>query len=798
MVLVASLGPFVVSVVALLFAVWLLWQVASENGGRWRLWGAAISIDAAAIAFVSFLQINSSDPAVILVCERVRYTGVLLLVSFTAFFAADRLGRPSPVVLRGLSVVHAGLIVSTWVTPWVIVGEIQTRSFAFIRGPYYEAAPGPLGYASLAYVMAVAIVMVGVWIVSAYRSAPSDAPSVRIFLSGFGFWILVGLHDVLAKLSVFDGGSYLIEYGFLGFSVAVLGVSNREFSAVRKSLASSEARFKAILHASPHPMLVLDANGEVDYANAALSKLLECTKRELHAALDMLIPSKELARLKNRLEDEARRSEPLVFETTISSCSGEEIELEASGTWMGAAPTAVEGFVFILTDVRGRKRAEREMRRLAYQDGLTGLPNRTAFAEELDHMLENSRRQTDPEHWAVLFLDLDDFKHINDRFGHAAGDTILTRTASRIRSSIRRTDHCYRLGGDEFLVVVTHVTEDTDIAKVADKLVEQIRRPQKIGSDEMRVGVSIGITIYPHDGHDRGELLAHADIAMYAAKADGSDYRFFTNEMNVAALRRMEIEHTLPRATEQGDITLHYQPVVGPDDQLIGAESLARWRHPGYGWVSPAEFIPIAERTGAIRDLGYRVIESALTEAKSWEKRHGLSTRVGVNLSALQFEDETFPGRLTRMVHAHGIDPALVVLELTEGSVMRNTSGVITAMEKLQKAGFRFALDDFGSGYSALSYINRLPVDVLKIDRSFAMRAVSNSGDEKMLRTMVALAHDLGMLVVIEGVETAEQVNLVRTMGPVRMQGYFFAHPMPGEELPEWVSRSLGTSRPIS
>jgi EAL domain-containing protein (putative c-di-GMP-specific phosphodiesterase class I) len=325
------------------------------------------------------------------------------------------------------------------------------------------------------------------------------------------------------------------------------------------------------------------------------------------------------------------------------------------------------------------------------------------------------------------------------------------------------------------------------VAKVAEKLVEHISRPQHIGQDELRVGVSVGITLYPHDGTNRERLLANADIAMYAAKGEGKDYRFFTEEMNAAALRRMEIEHALPRAVEEDDITLHYQPIVGLDGTLVGAESLSRWRHPSYGWVSPAEFIPIAERTGTIRELGYRVIEAALSQLKQWQDEHGISARVGVNLSARQFEDERMYERLEALLSRSGVDPSAVVLELTEGSVMRDPPRAIAGMKRLRRTGLRFALDDFGSGYSAFSYLNRLPIDILKIDRSFVVRATASVGDEKTLRTLVALAHDLGMRVVVEGVETGEQVSLLRSIGDVRMQGFFVARPMPGDKIPTWA-----------
>ncbi|NBC30548.1 MAG: diguanylate cyclase, partial [Spirochaetes bacterium] len=564
-----SLGSFAVAIVAVLFSLWLLWQYGADRSARWRLWGAAISLDAGVFALGAFLQMNSESLALTVASERIRYTALIVLLGLAFLFTSAWHVNASRRLLPALLGANAVLVLLVWLSPWIVAPARRVLDFALLVVPYVDGVPGPFALPVFAYLVATAILLMSVWL----RRARHGSRSALIFLLGFIWWTILGSHDLAAKYLLLDTLPFVAEYGFLGFTLAVLVVANRDFAVIRESLANSEERLRAILHASPHAMVVLTPAGEVEYVNTAGTHLKGCSEGDRRSEADALIPPGELQRLRNRIGDAARRLEPLVFETTVTDCDGELVELDGSGTWMGPDHDHVEGFVFVLTDTRGRKHAETEMRRLAYQDPLTGLPNRTAFGEQLDRLVENSRRQDDRDHWALLFLDLNDFKDINDRFGHAAGDTILTRTATRLREAIRRTDHCYRLGGDEFLVVVTNVKDDVEVAKVAAKIVEFISRPQYIGNHEMRVGVSVGITVYPHDGGDRERLLANADIAMYAAKADGENYRFFTEEMNAAAMRRMNIEHSLLPAIEHGGLELHYQPILGPDGELMGLES---------------------------------------------------------------------------------------------------------------------------------------------------------------------------------------------------------------------------------
>jgi len=420
---------------------------------------------------------------------------------------------------------------------------------------------------------------------------------------------------------------------------------------------------------------------------------------------------------------------------------------------------------------------------LAQFDPLTGLPNRALLSDRFSQMIVQARRRDRP--LGVLFIDLDDFKLVNDSLGHAGGDELLKDAALRLQASVRPGDTVARISGDEFAVVLADLARADDAALVAQKIIDQFARPFRVAGRELFVTASIGIAAYPADGDDAESLLGAADAAMYRAKQAGRNgFQFFTADINQRTRARAQVGSELRRALERQEFVLAYQPKFDlRTGTPCGAEALLRWRHPERGLVSPAEFILILEETGLIVPVGEWVLEQVCRDLKAWEAAGLPRFPVAVNLSARQFRHADLDERIRAVIRRHGVDPSLVELEITESQVMQDPEHAKRVIQALNDGGIRVAIDDFGTGYSSLSYLTRFRVGALKIDRSFVANALEDAGDATIVRTIVDMAHTLGFLVVAEGVETQAQAAFLRSLGCEQAQGYYFAKPMPEAEL---------------
>jgi diguanylate cyclase (GGDEF)-like protein len=449
------------------------------------------------------------------------------------------------------------------------------------------------------------------------------------------------------------------------------------------------------------------------------------------------------------------------------------------------------GTLLSLRILQHRKRADDRVRHLAYHDDLTSLPNRLMLTQYLDRALSRHRRAA--TQLAILFMDLDRFKVINDSLGREAGDGLLRQVAERLRAQAREGDTVARMGGDEFVVVIENQANLLDISACARRLIQELSAPYALGKNDCHVTLSIGISIFPTDGSDSQELLKAADAAMYRAKETGrNNYQYYLPSMNVHTLERLELESDLGYALERGELLLHYQPKVQIATGLImGVEALLRWQHPRRGLVPPLQFIPLAEETGLIVAIGEWVLATACARTKAWQLQGMADLSVAVNLSARQFADPMFLSRLTQIVHASGLDPSSLELEITESVVMSHGESAVAALEKLKSLGVQIAIDDFGTGYSSLAYLKRFPIDTLKVDRSFICDIPADSGDMKITRAIIAMAHGLKLKVVAEGVETAEQLDFLRSQHCDAAQGYFLFRPLPDAE----VTKALGLNR---
>jgi diguanylate cyclase (GGDEF)-like protein len=451
---------------------------------------------------------------------------------------------------------------------------------------------------------------------------------------------------------------------------------------------------------------------------------------------------------------------------------------------LGATPALLLlGFVLSLRILQQRKRAEAWVNHIAFHDDLTALPNRLKLNQRLDQALSRHRRAG--SHLAILFMDLNRFKVINDSLGHEVGDILLRQVADRLRTQSGDGDTVARIGGDKFALLTENHQNLMDISTCAQRLIEKLNAPYMLGRKECHVTLSIGISVFPSDGDDSQALLKAADVAMYRAKAAGrNNYLYYSPSMNVHTVERLELESDLSHALERGEFLLHYQPKVDTmSGRITGTEALLRWRHPLRGLVPPIDFIPLAEETGLIVPIGEWVLATACARTKAWQDEGLSKLSVAVNLSARQFADPLLLPMLSRIIRASGLDPSCLELEITESMVMSYADSAVLVLKNLKTFGVQIAIDDFGTGYSSLAYLKRFPIDTLKVDRSFIRDIPADSDDKKITRAIIAMAHSLKLKVVAEGVETADQLSFLRAQRCDTVQGYFLHRPLPEAEV---------------
>jgi diguanylate cyclase (GGDEF)-like protein/PAS domain S-box-containing protein len=448
-------------------------------------------------------------------------------------------------------------------------------------------------------------------------------------------------------------------------------------------------------------------------------------------------------------------------------------------------------YISFFTDITELKLAEKEIEQLAFYDSLTGLPNRRLLHDRLEHELNNAARYN--RAGILFFLDLDRFKHINDSLGHSIGDLLLIETAKRLQSLLRSTDTAVRLGGDEFIILVS--AQDgihNDLLKqsntIAEKIIKEINRPFTINEHQLFISASIGITIYTGINDTVENLLKRADTAMYQAKEAGRNtFRFYQQSMQDVADARLQIEKNLRTAIANSEFAVHYQPQLSASNEIVGAEALIRWQNSELGFVSPVDFIPIAEETGQIISIGQWVIESVCEQIKLWEKQGVFIPHIAINISAKQFHQADFVSTLIHTLYEQDVKPDKIMLEITEGVFLGNLEEAIDKMNVLKQNGFNFSIDDFGTGYSSLTYLKRLPFDQLKIDQSFVRGLVDDKTDAAIVKAIVVMAKSMNLNLIAEGVETDQHLAYLSGYGCHYYQGYFFSKPLTAEKTSEYI-----------
>ncbi|TCV89658.1 EAL domain-containing protein [Sulfurirhabdus autotrophica] len=449
-------------------------------------------------------------------------------------------------------------------------------------------------------------------------------------------------------------------------------------------------------------------------------------------------------------------------------------------------------FISVIEDISRRKRIEAELVHLVNHDALTGLSNRTLLQDRLSQAISYAARSE--KQVAVMFIDLDRFKNINDSLGHDIGDKVIVEAGHRLLSTVRDGDTVARLGGDEFVVVLTDIASELDVSMVAHKALDSLSQPLAMNGTEFYPTASIGISLFPRDGHNAQVLLKNADTAMYRAKDAGrNNYQFYAQDMNARAMDRLTLESGLRRALERKEFILYYQPKVNlVSGEIEGMEALLRWQPPGQKMVSPLDFIPIAEETGLIVPIGEWVLRTACAQYAAWKNAGVNVCRIAVNLSARQFMQQNLVEVVSRVLHETECDAAGLELEITESIIMENPDAAVETLRTLSNMGIKLAIDDFGTGYSSLSYLKRFPIGYLKIDQSFVRDITTDADDAAIATAVIALAHSMKLQVIAEGVETAEQLQFLRDHNCDQMQGYFFSPPLPAEQVVKLLKEGRG------
>jgi len=572
-----------------------------------------------------------------------------------------------------------------------------------------------------------------------------------------------------------DRGIPTIEKGKLvDFSSVLFDITDKK---------ESENRYRSLVEMSPD-IIAVYSRGQIDYINETGAKIFgaESPEELIGTPLSGLIPKKVLSEMRYReltIGEESYENISLEFQAV--RMDGQLIDVE-----MVSMPIFFEGRAarqIVGRDITARKMAEQTIQNMAYYDGLTGLPNRNRFREKLNQALSGNRDQR----LAVLFLDLDRFKMINDTKGHTVGDQLLKEVAIRLGQTVGGQGIVSRQGGDEFIILL----EDIDrqgISKVAKRILNSFANPFAIQQEEFYVTPSIGISLYPSDGTDGETLIKNADIAMYVAKDRGkNNYQFYISGLQGLSSRKMEMETGLRKALDSNQFELYYQPQVElKTGNIIGIESLIRWRHPERGMVPPAEFIPLAEETGLIVPIGNWVLKEACKQHRKWMDNGYIPMVMSVNISVRQFQDDDFVSSVKRTLEETGMDPGSLELEITE-SIMQNIERSIRILSDLNQLGVKIALDDFGTGYSSLSYLKHLPIDTIKIDKSF----LDDMEDDSMVKTILDMGLNMRFHVIAEGIERREQMDLLVAHGCTVGQGYLFSRPLPANQIEGSLAKEI-------
>jgi len=591
--------------------------------------------------------------------------------------------------------------------------------------------------------------------------------------------------EVLAKEAVSLGAQdYLVAAHLDTYSLQRALQNAIDRRGIEDALYAEKERAVVTLNSIGDAVLCTDISGCITYLNIVAEKMTGWLRTEAVgkplAEVFRIIDgaTRQTARDPMEMAVEQNKTVGLTANCVLIRRDGFESAIEDSAAPIHDRAGRVIGAVIVFHDVSAARAMSLQMTHTAHHDVVTNLPNRLLLNDRITQSIALAHRQSRPI--AVLFLDLDHFKNINDSLGHASGDELLRSVSKRLMSCVRASDTVSRQGGDEFAILLPEITHAQDAATCAAKIILALNTPHSIGTRTLHIGASIGISLYPKDGEDAETLIKNADTAMYNAKERGrGNFQFFEADMNLKAVQRQSIESELRRALKNNEFLLHYQPKVNLDTgEITGVEALIRWQQPDRELVSPLEFVPIAEDCGLIVPIGRWVMREACRQARAWQDAGLRHLRMAVNVSAVEFREKDFVANVRTILSDTGLRPQYLVLELTERVLMEDADCTALLLEELKTMGVHLAVDDFGTGYSSLSYLRQFPIDVLKIDQSFIQKITSNLNDSTIIAAIIGMGRNLKHIVVAEGIETQEQIAYLQSQHCEEGQGYLFSPPL--------------------
>lgn len=663
----------------------------------------------------------------------------------------------------------------------------------------------------LSVFVGVAAAIVSLWLAFAVGKGDiSGTARIKISSSVVMGFAIAGMHYIgMAAMSFhtqnnthFVATGFELDPGLIGVTLTIATLLLMSFAlwssrlvAESNLIQENEEKIRAITENLSDIIISINTHGIIEFANSAITATFGYQPEDVIGKnVSMLMPEPHTHKHDGYIQNYLETNNPQIIGKTLRELQAIAKDGRIFPIDLSVSETVIAGkksFIGTIRDISERIEAQQRLQYLAHHDALTSLPNRHYFLEHIEHALAKAKRRD--QLVAIMFLDLDRFKVINDTLGHSVGDQLLQEIAHRLKNCIRAGDVIARISGDEFTLLLDDLSDEKDISVIAKKIIHELSLPFAASGHELFTSASIGISIYPTDGKTSSGMMRHADIAMYRAKSEGGNqYRFYSTEMKARGGNRLKLESDLRHALEREEFELYYQPQVDNENGVYsGSEALIRWNHPTLGLLPPSDFIPLLEETGLIIPVSDWIIRTACEQAIVWHKMGLPPMHVAVNLSARQFSDKHLTDKILKILQSTGLSPEYLELEITENILMQHDSHTMNIIHNLHALGVQLAIDDFGTGYSSLSYLRKFPIHTLKIDRSFVRDITTDSDDAAIVQLIIAMAHSLKLNVIAEGVETREQIEFLKQKKCWEMQGYYFSEPLPAAKLTPLLQKGI-------